>query len=112
MNTKHLNQFALAVLMAGLASVIPAQAQSTFNGTQDDVALATNVKAALLQAAPFQDADVDIAVTASNGQVNLSGWVTYANDPQAAAKIAASVSGVKAVTTSFHTWSSDSDYRV
>lgn len=109
MNTNRLHKIAAAaVLLSSLAAVLPAQAQSM----QDDATLASNVKAALLQATPFKDADVDLTVTASNGQVNLGGWVTYVDDEQFAAKIAASVDGVKAVTTAFHAWSTDSDYRI
>ena len=109
MNTNRLHKIAAAaVLLSSLAAVLPAQAQSQ----QDDAALASSVKAALLQATPFKDADVDLTVTASNGQVNLSGWVTYVDDERFAAKIAASVGGVKAVTTAFHAWSTESDYRI
>lgn len=109
MNTTRLHKIAgVAALLSSLAAVLPAHAQSQ----QDDAALANSVKAALLQAAPFKDADVDLTVTASNGQVNLGGWVTYVDDEQFAAKIAASVNGVKAVTTAFHAWSTESDYRI
>lgn len=108
MSTSRFHKFALAaVLMSSLAAVLPAQAQS-----DPDSALASQVKAALLQVPAFQDRDVDLNVSASNGQVLLSGWVTYANDPEAAVKVAARVSGVKAVTATLHTWSSESDYRV
>ncbi len=109
MNTR-LNKFVIAAaLISGFAAVLPAQAQS--NPTPADIALAADVKAALLKAAPFQDADVDLAVTASSGKVQLTGWVTYANDPDIARKIASSVSGVKEVTATLRTWSSDDDYR-
>ena len=109
MNTR-LNKFVIAAaLISGFAAVLPAQAVS--NPTSADIALAADVKAALLKAAPFQDSDVDLAVTASNGKVELSGWVTYANNPDLARRIASSVSGVKDVTASLHTWSSSDDYR-
>ena len=109
MNTR-LNKFVItAALISGFAAVLPAQAQTSM--TPADTALAADVKAALLKATPFQDADVDLAVTASNGKVQLTGWVTYANDPDIARKIATSVSGVKEVTATLHTWSSDDDYR-
>ena len=49
---------------------------------------------------------MDIAVSATNGVVHLSGWLTYSDDIATAEHIAASVSGVKAVDTHFHVWSS------
>lgn len=108
MTTSRFQKFALAaVLMSSLAAVLPARAQSA-----DDLALASQVKAALLQVPAFQDRDVDLNVSAADGQVRLSGWVTYANDPEAAVKVASRVSGVKAVTATLHTWSSESDARV
>ena len=111
MNTR-LNKFVIAAaLISGFAAVLPAQAQSNPNPNQADIALAADVKAALLKAVPFQDNDVDLTVSATSGKVELSGWVTYANNPDLARKIASSVSGVKDVTASLHTWSSDDDYR-
>jgi osmotically-inducible protein OsmY len=110
MNTR-LNKFVIAAaLISGFAAVLPAQAQST--PTQADIALAADVKAALLKAAPFRDADVDLAVTASNGKVQLAGWVTYADNPELAREIASSVSGVKGVTENLRTWSSEYDARL
>lgn len=110
MNTR-LNKFVIAAaLISGFAAVLPAQAQS--NPTQADIALAADVKAALLKATPFRDADVDLAVTASNGKVQLAGWVTYADNPELAREIASSVSGVKAVTENLRTWSSNYDARL
>ncbi|MEX8494162.1 BON domain-containing protein [Sphaerotilus sp.] len=78
----------------------------------EDAALAAQVKAALLQAAPFQDADVDLVVTADNGQVRLSGWVSHENDELPARTIAAKVAGVRSVTSHFHAWSTELDARV
>jgi osmotically-inducible protein OsmY len=112
MNTR-LTKFALAAaLLTSLAAVVPAQAQTRMDPSSADTALAAEVKAALLKAAPFRDADVDLAVTASNGKVQLSGWVTYADNPELARKIASSVSGVKQVTENLHTWSSEDDARI
>lgn len=111
MLTRHITKIAAAAFMlSSLACIVPAQAQSIDN-SPDDLALAARVKTELLKATPFQDADVDLSVAAFNGHVNLSGWVTYANDPRIAARIAASVSGVQDVTTNLHTWSSDRDFR-
>ena len=112
MNTR-LNKFVIAAaLISSFAAVLPAQAQSQINPTPADIALAADVKAALLKAAPFRDADVDLAVTASNGKVQLAGWVTYADNPELARKIASSVSGVKQVTENLRTWSSEDDARI
>jgi osmotically-inducible protein OsmY len=107
MNTR-LNQFVIAAaLVSGLIAVLPAQARTDVGTKPADAALAAEVKAT-----PFQDADVDLAVTASHGRVMLTGWVTYANDPAIARKIAASVPGVRKVTATLYTWSSDDDQRV
>jgi osmotically-inducible protein OsmY len=78
----------------------------------DDAALAAQVKAALLQATPFQDADVDLVVTANQGRVNLSGWVSYENDELPARTIAAKVPGAHGVTSTLRAWSTETDERV
>ena len=101
-----------AALLTGLAAAVPASVQDTMGTSSSDVALAANVKSALLQAPPFQDTGVDIQVTASHGKVDLSGWVSYRNDAGAAREVAASVGGVTAVTAHCHSWSTDADYRV
>jgi osmotically-inducible protein OsmY len=113
MNTR-LTRFAVAAaLLTSLAAVVPAQAQTTrMDSNSADTALAAEVKAALLKAAPFRDDDVDLAVTASNGKVLLSGWVTYADNPELARRIASSVSGVTQVTENLRTWSSEDDARL
>jgi osmotically-inducible protein OsmY len=69
-----------------------------------DAALAAQVKAALLQAAPFQDQDVELVVTARDGQVNLSGWINQDTDELSARTIATRVTGVKSVTSQLHAW--------
>lgn len=69
-----------------------------------DAALAAQVKAALLQAAPFQDEAVELVVTAHDGQVNLSGWVNVDTDELPARTIAARIAGVKSVTSQLHAW--------
>ena len=103
MNTR-LNKIVLAsALLCGLAAALPASAQSSM---ASDAAIAEQVKAALAQVRPLKDADVDIAVKVSNGVVDLSGWVTYADDIKTAEHVAASVAGVKQVTDHFHVWSS------
>lgn len=101
---------AVAVLLAAQA-LLPVQAHSVAGNSAEDVALATRVQAALLKAAPFQDNDVDLVVRASRGKVNLSGWVSDTGDDPLARKIAAGVPGVRSVTTSFHSWSTDWDIR-
>lgn len=111
MLTRYLTKIAgTAFMLSSLVCIVPAQAQSIDNAP-NDLALAAKVKTELLKTTPFQDPEVDLSVSSFNGHVNLAGWVTYANDPQIAADIAASVSGVKDVTTNLHTWSSDRDFR-
>ena len=70
-----------------------------------DAALATQVKAALLQNASFQGSAVELVVTAHNGKVNLSGWISADTDDLPARAIAAHVAGVKSVTSQLHAWS-------
>jgi osmotically-inducible protein OsmY len=112
MNTRLNKLVIAAALVSSFAAVLPAQAQSRVDPTPADIALASDVKAALLKATPFRDADVDLAVTASNGKVQLTGWVTYADNPELARRIASQVSGVKQVTENLRTWSSDDDARI
>jgi osmotically-inducible protein OsmY len=107
MNTRF-NKFVLAAaLVSGLAAALPASAQTAMPLSGDDAALVEHVKAALAQSRPLKDADVDIAVSAANGVVHLTGWLTYSDDIATAEQIAASVDGVKSVDTHFHIWSSN-----
>jgi osmotically-inducible protein OsmY len=95
----------------GAGSMTAAPTPSIVGATDADRALATNVRTAVMQSKGFQDADVDVVVRAAHGRVNLSGWVSYANNDVAARKIAAAVPGVKSVTSDFKSWSSDTDPR-
>jgi osmotically-inducible protein OsmY len=108
MNTRF-NKFILAAALAsGLAAAaVPAIAQSPVPMSGDDTVLVEQVKAALAQSRPLKDADVDIAVSATQGVVHLSGWLAYADDIQTAQNVAASVAGVKSVDARFHVWSSN-----
>ncbi len=90
----------------------PLQVRPQAMGSEQDQALAAEVKRALMAAPPFQDSDVDISVVALDGQVKLSGWVSYANDEQAARQIAQSVAGVQKVSSDLRSWSTDTDARV
>ena len=107
----RLNQALVAALLSGLVLALPAQANSVVGATPEDVALATGVQSALLKDKAFQAGNVDIADRAWQGKVNLSGWVGEAGDDILARKIAASVGGVKTVTTNFRSWSSETDDR-
>jgi hyperosmotically inducible periplasmic protein len=102
---------ALAGLLSAVAIAPQALANSVVGATPDDVALATVVQNALLKDKAFQDSSVDITVRAWQGKVNLSGWVANASDEPAARRIAASVGGVKSITTNLRSWSSDSEDR-
>ena len=102
----------IALAAALLTSLAAAQAHTAIGASSDDLALANSVKAALVQATPFQDADADITVTATGGKVALTGWVTYVDDDMLARQIAASVGGVNGVTSNFHAWSTDNDARI
>ena len=107
----RLNRALAAALLSGLAFALPAQANSVVGATPEDIALATGVQSALLKDKAFQAGSVDIAVRAWQGKVNLSGWVGEAGDDALARKIAASVGGVKTVTSNFRSWSSETDDR-
>jgi osmotically-inducible protein OsmY len=102
---------AVAVLLSGVALAPQALANSVVGATADDVALATAVQAALLKEQNFQAPNVDIVVRSWQGKVNVSGWVGFADDAAQARRIAASVSGVKSVTTNLRSWSSEGDER-
>ena len=103
--TTRLQKIALAAtLVSGMAFGLPAFAQSS----SDDAALAQQVKTALSQDRHLQNADDDIAVTASNGVVKISGWLTYADDIQTAEQVAKTVPGVKDVEANVRVWSTNS----
>lgn len=72
-----------------------------------DLALGAEVRAALARTAPFQESASSLTVVVSQGQVQLGGWVAYADDVQLAGRTAAAVPGVQAVSTRLHSWSSD-----
>lgn len=102
---------AVAALLSGVALAPQAIANSVVGATPDDVALATAVQSALLNDKNFQAPNVDIVVRAWQGKVNVSGWVGFTDDDAQARRIAASVSGVKSVTTNLRSWSSENDER-
>ena len=99
-------------LAVGVATALPAQAQSISGSSSQDIALATQARQALVQAAPFQDADTDLEIAASNGNINVSGWVSYTNDDTLARAIVSKVEGVHSVTTNLRAWSTAHDPRV
>ena len=104
MNTTRLHKFAVATaLVSGLAFGLPAFAQ----GSADDAALAQQVKSALSQDRHLQNADDDVAVTAENGIVTISGWLSYAEDVQTAEQVAMTVAGVKDVESTVRVWSTN-----
>jgi osmotically-inducible protein OsmY len=100
------------ILGVQATSTSAARPVSTAPMSPADTALAAQVKAALLQAAPFQDAGTELVVTARNGQIELSGWIGHESDELPARAIAAKVPGVRAVTSTFHAWSTETDARV
>lgn len=105
--THRFNQILLAAaLLTGFAS---AHAGTATGATPADVALATRVQTALQQARPFQTKGTDVTVTATNGQVQLSGFVGYTSDELPARTIAAAVPGVQSVTSTLHAWSTATD---
>jgi osmotically-inducible protein OsmY len=96
----------------GAASSASVWAHSAGGKSDEDLALAHRVQAALLADGAFQAPNVDLMVQASQGQVDLSGWLSYlGNDPRAR-MIALSVPGVTAVTSHFKSWSSETDPRL
>jgi hypothetical protein len=55
---------------------------------------------------------VDLVVQASQGQVNLSGWLSCVGNGPRARMFALSVPGVTAVTSQFNSWASGTDPRL
>lgn len=104
MNTRFNKLVIAAALATGFAAALPAFAADV---SPSDAALASQVKAALVQSNDFNNPETDIIVTATQGKINLSGWVNYTSDVQAAEKVVSKVSGVKAVSSNLRTWSSD-----
>ena len=96
---------------AGAGKALPPRSASVSGASPADLALATNVRAAVMQAPTFQDSDVEVNVRAARGRVNLSGWLSYASNDIQARKIAATVPGVTSVTSDFKAWSTETDPR-
>ncbi len=82
---------------------------SLVGATPADMTLASNVQSALLKERVFQAADVDLVVRASNGKVNLSGWIGDTNDTALARRVTAAVPGVTKVSTNLRSWSTESE---
>ena len=80
--------------------------QSAAQGAAD-AELAGKITARLMQAEPLREANSELKVKVQGGQVDLSGWVAYADDAQQLRQIVRSIPGVKAVNARFHSWSSD-----
>lgn len=112
MNIRFNRILATTAVLAGLMASVQVQAADLTPAAPSDAALAAAVKSALLEAKPYHDPNVSLKVTAHAGQVDLSGWVTYANDATAAVDIASTVDGVKNVTNHLHSWSSREDLRI
>ncbi|MGY0196231.1 BON domain-containing protein [Leptothrix sp. BB-4] len=103
---------AAAALLTSLFTAGAAHAGGAVGVTESDRQLAEKVQAAVLAAAPFQDAKTDLTIRADQGKVEISGWVAYDNDIAPARNIARQVAGVQSVSTQIRAWSTESDYRV
>ncbi|MDP4299988.1 BON domain-containing protein [Leptothrix discophora] len=112
MNTRFQRVAAAAALLTSLVATGAAQAGGVVGNTDADRALANKVQAAVLAAAPFQDAQTDLTITADQGRVQISGWVSHADDVAPASQIARQVDGVQSVSTRLRAWSTEPDYRV
>lgn len=93
---------------AQLGLTVPTAQPETVGASTADQALARQVRAALLASAPFQESAASLRVAVQDGQVRLHGWVGYADDAQAARKLAAAVPGVRSVHSQLKSWSSES----
>ena len=102
----------LSLALLGAASSASAWAHSVGGQSSEDLALAQRVQAALLADGAFQGSNVDLMVQASQGQINLSGWLSYVGNDPRARMVAMSVPGVTAVTSHFNSWSSETDPRL
>ncbi len=113
LSNPRLNRLAAAAaLLTSLLATGAAHAGGAVGNTEADRMLAEKVQAAVLAAAPFQDAKTDLTIRADQGRVQLSGWVAYAEDEAPARNIAMKVDGVQAVTTQLRAWSTEHDYRI
>lgn len=112
MNTRFQRVAAAAALLTSLVAAGAAHAGGVVGNTDADRALANKVQAAVLAAAPFQDAQTDLTITADQGRIQISGWVSHADDIDPARHIARRVDGVQSVTTQLRAWSTEPDYRV
>ena len=83
----------LSLALLGAASSASAWAHSVGGKSDEDLALAHLVQA-------------------SQGQVNLSGWLSYVGNDPRARMIALPVPGVTTVTSHFKSWSSGADPRL
>ena len=93
---KPLTVFALALaLTAPLASCAAVEGQETAGQYAGDSATTTKVKAAIIQEQSLKG--FQISVETMQGTVQLSGFVNTRAQKDQAGKIAAGVSGVKAV---------------
>jgi len=111
--TTRLHRIAAAsALLTSLLATGAAHAGGAIGATAQDRMLAEKVQAAVLAAAPFQDAKTDLTIRADQGQVQISGWVAYDDDIAPARNIARQVDGVQSVSTQLRAWSTGNDVRV
>jgi osmotically-inducible protein OsmY len=97
---------------AGPSSVSSTPAPSIIGATPADRALATEVRNTLISAGAFRDINTNVVVRANKGRVNLSGWISFASNAAKVRNMASRVTGVRAVTSNFHSWSSETDPRL
>ncbi|MEY4751480.1 MAG: hypothetical protein RIQ60_3694 [Pseudomonadota bacterium] len=82
---------------------------ATYTGPED-TALESSVKAALLNDPHFSTSETELKVMArTDGRVQVSGWIPYADDELMVRTIARAVPGVTAVRTSLRHWSTEAD---
>lgn len=82
----------LGMAAGGCASSDPAQGQAQL---VDDASITSGVRAAIRQAPELQAADIEVATR--EGIVQLSGYVSSADNVATAASVARTVKGVKSV---------------
>jgi len=92
--------FVVAVLASAIVGCAPVENRKSNGEGIDDAAITAKVKTALVKDPDLSAAEIN--VDTFKGKVQLSGYVSDAEDVSRAASLARHVNGVKSVTNDLH----------
>ena len=92
--------FVVAVFAAAIVGCAPTEKRKSTGEVIDDASITARVKTALIKDPDLSAAEIN--VDTYKGKVQLSGYVSDAEDVSKAASVARHINGVKSVTNDLH----------